>query len=227
LPAYEVVRDRVKRPFDEIARTPRGLVRFSNEPVDDETVLLCLDLAAQATGPAPRRTEFLVLRDGDRKHQLARIYRQGWAVYRRLLKLRRSPSIEARQWEADHFEDVPVMVVACVHGTPPVFPAFSAARYYGSVFPALENLLLAAHAMGLGATVTTLPIWSEWQARRTLGLPHSVTAVAVVPMGWPREPGAGSESKPIRAQVHYDHWGAREPGSDVTPGTPGPPLRSE
>jgi nitroreductase len=225
MPGFDVVRDRVNRPFEEIARTPRGLVPFSNEPVDDETVLLCLDLAVQAIGPAPRRTAFVVLRDGDRKHQLARIYRQGWAIYRRLLRARRASGIEARQWEADHFEDVPVMVVACVHGPRPVFPAFSAARYYGSVFPALENLLLAAHAMGLGATVTTLPIWSGWQTRRTLGLPSSVTAVAVVPMGWPRDPSARPEpGRPVRAEVHYDHWGGREPepaGTDAPPGRTG------
>jgi nitroreductase len=212
LPDFQAVRDRVLRPFEDVARTPRGLVPLSNEPVDDDTVLLCLDLAVQAIGPAPRRTEFVVLRDGDRKHQLARIYRQGWAVYRRLLKLRRVPGIEARQWEADHFEDVPVMVVACVHGPRPVFPAFSAARYYGSVFPALENLLLAAHAMGLGATCTTLPIWSVWQARRTLALPGSVSAVAVVPMGWPKDPAPRpAPAVAIRAQVHHDRWGNRDP----------------
>jgi nitroreductase len=211
MPEHEQVRDRVRRPFDEVARTPRGLVPLSQETVDEETVLLCLDLAAQAIGAAPRRCEFIVIRDGDRKHQLARIYRQGWAIYRRLLKLRRAGNIAARQWEADHFEDVPVVVVACVHGSRPLFPAFNTARYYGSVFPALENLLLAAHAIGLGATITTLPIWSQWQARRTLDLPRSVTAVAVVPMGWPREPGSLAEpTGPIRAQVHHDHWGGRE-----------------
>ena len=106
---------------------------------------------------------------------------------------------------------MPVVVVACVHGPRPVFPAFNAARYYASVFPALENLLLAAHSLGLGATITTLPIWSGWQARRTLGLPWNVAAVAVVPIGWPKEPAPASPGVAVDRLVHHDHWGNRPP----------------
>jgi nitroreductase len=211
VPGFEDVRERLHRPFDEVARRSRALVPLSNEPVDDATVLTCIELAAQATIPN-RRCEFVVLRDADRKHQLARIYRQGWAVYRRLLHAKGEPSIAARQWEADHFEDVPVVVVACVPGPRPVFPAFNAARYYGAVFPALENLLLAAHSIGLGATITTIPIWSGWQARRTLDLPGSVAPVAVVPMGWPKDPAAGAPAPvPLDGLVHHDRWGNRQP----------------
>jgi nitroreductase len=209
MPSFDDVRDRLRLPFDDVARLPRDLLPLSSEPVDDTTVLTCLELAVQGTAGTNRRCEFLVLRDGDRKHQLARIYRQGWSIYRRLLSLRGASGIAARQWEADHFEDVPVVVVACVHGPRPVFPAFNAARYYASVFPALENLLLAAHSLGLGATITTLPIWSGWQARRTLGLPWSVAAVAVVPLGWPREPAVDSGPLTVDGLVHHDHWGNR------------------
>jgi nitroreductase len=218
MPSFEHVRDRLRLPFDEVARQSRALVPLSNEPVDDATVLACLELAAQAMVAAHRRCEFLILRDGDRKHQLARIYRQGWSVYRRLLRMKGATSIAARQWEADHFEDVPVVVVACVYGPRPVFPAFNAARYYASVFPALENLLLGAHSLGLGATITTLPIWSGWQARRTLGLPWSVAPVAVVPLGWPKDPNAGvSPPIPVTGLVHHDQWGNRSPAPAPSP----------
>jgi nitroreductase len=212
MPGFDEVRDRLRQPFEDVLRRSRALVPLSNEPVDEETVRACLDLAAQATVSAHRRCEFLVLRDGDRKHQMARIYRQGWSVYRRLLRVKGAKGIATRQWEADHFEDLPVVIVACVHGPRPVFPAFNAARYYASVLPALENLLLAAHALGLGATMTTLPIWSGWQARRTLGLPWHVAPVAVVPIGWPRDPDAGVPP-PVRVDglVHHDHWGNRVP----------------
>jgi nitroreductase len=218
MPSFNDVRERLRVPFDEVARRSRALVPLSNEPVDDATVLMCLDLAVQATVGAHRRCEFLVLRDGDRKHQLARIYRQGWSVYRRLLRVQGASGIANRQWEADHFEDVPVVVVACVHGPRTMFPAFNAARYYASVFPALENLLLAAHGLGLGATITTLPIWSGWEARRTLGLPWTVAPVAVVPIGWPKDPDAGV-SPPVSVQglVHYDHWGNRAPDAPAAP----------
>ena len=213
MPSFDDVRDRLRLPFDEVARLSRGRVALSSDPVDDATVLTCIDVAVQATAGTTRRCEFLVLRDGDRKHQLARIYRQGWSIYRRLLRLRGASGIAIRQWEADHFEDVPVIVVACVHGPRPVFPAFNAARYYGSAFPALENLLLAAYSLGLGATITTLPIWSGWQARRTLGLPRNVAAVAVVPLGWPKEPALDTGPVAVNGLVHHDHWGNRTPSA--------------
>jgi nitroreductase len=78
---------------------------------------------------------------------------------------------DAVQWQADHFEEVPVVVVACLRGSRPRFPAVAVASWYGSVFPAVQNLLLAARALGLGAALTTLPVWSVAMARRTLGLP--------------------------------------------------------
>ena len=78
---------------------------------------------------------------------------------------------------------------------------------YGSIYPAVQNLLLAARAVGLGATLTTLPLWSTTLARRTLGLPATVTPVAVVPMGWPtgtlrsdhpQTGGRSGTSRPLR-----------------------------
>ena len=54
-----------------------------------------------------------------------------------------------------------------------------------SIYPSVQNLLLAAGAMGLGANLVTLPLWSVTSARKILGLPPSVTPYCVVPRGWP------------------------------------------
>jgi len=207
MPTFDDVRQRLRTPLDEAARTSPSLVRLRPDPVDDATVLACLELAAYATVGGHRPCEWVVLRDPDVKHQLARIYRQGWSIYKRLLRGRDAARTRARQWEADHFEDVPVLVIACVRGLRPVFPAFNAARWYASVFPAVQNLLLGAHALGLGATITTLPIWSGWEARRTLGLPWLVTPVAVVPLGWPREEPTPTVPRPVGEMTHLDRFG--------------------
>ena len=61
-----------------------------------------------------------------------------------------------------------------------------ATSYYGSIYPSVQNLLLAARAAGLGAALITLPLWSTFAARRALGCPWNVTPCAVVPLGWPR-----------------------------------------
>jgi nitroreductase len=198
--------------FDEIARAMRSQApgrRLTMDPVDDVTVLELLELASHAVAGRPRRCEFVVVRDPDVRHQLARMYRQGWSVYKRVLRSRASAdaTLAARQWEADHFEDVPVLIVTCVHGRRPVVPAIGAATFYGTAFAAVQNLLLAAQAAGLGAGVTTLALWSSWEARRTLGLPRHVTPVAVVPLGWPRGSAEPEAVAPIGNLVHLDRFG--------------------
>jgi nitroreductase len=198
--------------FDEVASLMRAQTagrRLRNDPIDDATVLSLLELAAYATPDGRRRCEFVVVRDPDVRHQLARTYRQGWSIYKRVLRSRShdDDALEARQWESDHFEDVPVIVVACVYGRRPIFPAVGAAAFYASAFPAVQNLLLAAGARGLGASATTLPLWSAWEARRTVGLPRDVTPVAVVALGWPRGGGSPNRTPPIGNMVHLDRFG--------------------
>jgi len=201
--------------FDNVAELMRSQAthrRLRHDPIDDDTVLAVLDLAARAPTSRPQRREFVVVRDPDVRHQLARSYRQGWSIYKRILRSRWSEDalLEDRQWESDHFEDVPVLVVSCLRGRRPLFPAIGAAAFYGAAFPAVQNLLLAAQARGLGASATTLPLWSVWEARRTLGLPRSVTPVSVVALGWPRD--APTED--------YDGRGPAARGNSGTPTTP-------
>jgi nitroreductase len=213
--------------FDVIAAVMREQVparRLAADPIDDDTVLAVLDLASRAGAGNRWRCEFVVVRDPDVRHQLARIYRQGWSVYRRFLLTRSGDDaeLEARQWEADHFEDVPVLIVPCVRGRRPRFPAAGAAAFYGAAYPAVQNLLLAAHALGLGAGVTNLALWSSWQARRTLALPRTVTPVAVVPLGRLRGAVVPPAVPPVENLVHLDRFGhqpfranARRPIRDV------------
>ena len=81
--------------------------------------------------------------------------------------------------------------------------------YYGSIYPSVQNLLLAARAMGLGACLITLPLWSLSSARRTLGLPHSVTPCCIVPLGWPRGRYGPTTRRPVEHVTHLDSYGNR------------------
>ncbi len=212
-PTAEPEPDSTYEQIASLMRAQSAHRRLRTDPIDDDTVLSLLDLAARATSGRPQRCAFVVVRDPDVRHQLARTYRQGWSIYKRVLRSRWSDDalLEDRQWESDHFEDVPVLIVACMPGRRPLFPAIGAAAFYGGAFPAVQNLLLAAAARGLGASVTTLPLWSVWEARRTLGLPRRVTPVSVVALGWPRgtAPRRGSEapSPLVGNVVHLDRWG--------------------
>src|SRR3954451_16112104 len=110
-------------PLVEAMETQRAVRRLLPDPVDDDTILRVIELAVKApTGSNLQAWEFVVVRDPDVKHQLARLNRQAWAVYRRANRRRARADykleriLEAVQWQADHFEEVPVVVVACLRG---------------------------------------------------------------------------------------------------------------
>jgi nitroreductase len=198
--------------FDTLAGVIRAQAparHLSRDPIDDDTVLTLLDLAGRAGAESRWRCEFVVVRDPDVRHELAIIHRQGWSIYRRLLRSPRGgdAELEARQWEADHFEDVPVLVVVCIRGRRPVFPAVGAAAFYGTAFPAVQNLQLCAETLGLGAGITTLALWSGWQARRALALPRRVTPVVVIPLGRRRGSVETVAPPPVENLVHLDRFG--------------------
>lgn len=182
-----------------------NVVKLRRDPLPDEVVGQCLRAAAAAS-PGDPRCKIVVLRDADRKHQIARIYRQGWSIYRRVLQLRGS-DLTQRQWEADHFEDVPVVMIGCALGQRPILPAIGEARYYASVLPAMQNLMLTARSLGVAASLSTLPVWSAWQARRTLDLPVRVTPVVVATLGWPVEPLTNHALEVPNGFAMLDHYG--------------------
>jgi len=216
VPTFAEVAEGLQMPLADAMTTQRAVRRLLPDPVDDETVLAVLRLAVKApTSGNSQSWEFVVVRDPDVKHQLARLNRQAWSVARRTYSRQARHDegvrriVDAVQWQADHFEEVPVVVVACLRGSRPRFPAVAVASWYGSVFPAVQNLLLAARALGLGAALTTLPVWSVALARRTLGLPARVHPVAVVPLGWPKGRYGPTTREPVEAVTHLDRYGNR------------------
>jgi nitroreductase len=85
----------------------------------------------------------------------------------------------------------------------------AASSLYGSLYPSVQNLLLAARAAGLGATLTTLPVWSVLRVRRILGLPWRVQPVCAVPLGWPRGRYGPTTRRPVGEVVHLERYGNR------------------
>jgi nitroreductase len=215
---------RLDMPLLEAMMTQRAVRRVLPDPVDDAVVLKCIELALRApTGANGQNWEFIIVKDRRKKEQLARRYRQAWkpyyrAVIRRLAARDESMAKTARavQWQVDHFAEIPVLVVACLRlgareGRLPLIPMphVATSGYFGSIYPSVQNLLLAARAMGLGASLITLPLWSVTSSRRILGLPHSVTPCCIVPLGWPRGRYGPTTRTPVEQVVHLDDYGNR------------------
>jgi nitroreductase len=204
-------------PLREAMLTQRAIRRLLPDPVDDAIVLRCIELALKApTGSNGQNWEFVVVKDRERKQQLARRNRQSWSIYGAIERQRNRGNesqqriLDAVQWQADHFEEIPVLVIPCLRGNRmPLLPMppFAHSSYYGSIYPSVQNLLLAARAMGLGAALITLPLWSTTSVRRIFGLPASVLPCCVVPMGWPRGRYGPTTRKPVGEVAHLDRYG--------------------
>lgn len=200
--------------LDEAMSTQRAIRRLKPDPVDDALVLKLIELALKApTGSNAQNWEFVVVRDRAVKERLGALNRGAWRIYggigrylsRNDAKMQRL--LDAVQWQADHFAEIPVIVVACLRGPRLPFPPLAATSFYGSIYPSVQNLLLAARAAGLGAALITLPLWSHFLARRALGLPWNVTPCAVVPLGWPRGRYGPTTRRPVGEVVHLDRYG--------------------
>lgn len=211
------VADGLDMPLQEAMETQRAVRRVLPDPVDDAIVLRCIELALKApTGSNGQNWEFVVVKDPERKAQLAKRYRQSWRLYGAAGERLRGDDesmakiLRAVQWQVDHFEEIPVLVVACLRGSKVPYtpgPAIQESSYYGSIYPSVQNLLLAARSMGLGASLITLPLWSVTSARRILGLPLSVQPCCVVPLGWPRGRYGPTTRKRVGDVVHLDEYG--------------------
>ena len=120
------------------------------------------------------------------------------ALYRALGKPRRGISphqseaarariLGAVQWQAEHFADsIPAHIIACLEfGAPPPDKFVVGAGAGGSIWPGVQNLLLAARALGLAATPTTFAISDRAAAKRVLGLPDTIEPFCLIPVGYP------------------------------------------
>jgi nitroreductase len=216
----EDVLARLDAPLAAVMETQRAVRRVRTDPVDDRIVLRCIELALKApTGSNGQNWEFVVVKDAATKAKLGKAYKAAWTVYggvgRRVAKGDEAMSriLDAVEWQVQHFDEIPVLVVACLRGArvPLVpLPPIAATSFYGSIYPSVQNLLLAARAMGLAASLITLPLVSVTAARRALGLPMSVTPACVVPLGWPKGRYGPTTRKPVGEVVHLDRYG-RQP----------------
>ena len=209
--------DPLTMPLEDAMRTQRAIRRLKPDPVDDTLLRRLIELALKApTGSNAQNWEFIVVKDRAVKERLGRRNRAAWRLYggigRRLSRgdAKMQRLLDAVQWQADHFADIPVIVVACLKGGARLgFPPMIPSSYYGSIYPSVQNLLLAARAAGLGAALITLPLWSTFAARRILGCPWSVQPCAVIPLGWPLGKYGPTTRRPVEDVVSVDRYGNR------------------
>src|SRR5512139_1349880 len=131
-------------PLEEAMRTQRAIRRLKPDPVDDALVLHLIELALKApSGSNKQNWEFIVVKDRAVKARLASLTRIPWRIYhgigRRVARddPRALRIFDAVQWQTDHFEEIPVLVVAWLRGVRRWFPSIVTTGYYGSIYPSV------------------------------------------------------------------------------------------
>jgi len=211
---------RLGMPMDEAMRTQRAVRKLHLAPVSHEVLLPLLELSLKA--PTSSNTQdwlYVVVEDREQKAALGRLYLKLFRTFDPIVRrqARHDPKalrqMAPGRWQADHFADLPVFVIPCyrrnLKHAPVGRPQIKVASFYGSVYPAVQNLLLGCRAVGLGASLQTLPIWYVPRARRILGLPKDLVPVCVIPIGWAKGRYGPTTRRPIGEVVHLDRYGNR------------------
>jgi nitroreductase len=159
-----------------------------------------------------QRWRFLVVRDPKVKETVGAYYKRAWdeQVAPRYRSGEPAPGTSRERFErmliaaehlANHIHEAPVWIVPCLGGATPTRTSGS------SIYPAVQNMLLAARALGLGATLTTLYLNFEKEAEAALGLPPHVHSYALLPIGYPMGRFGPVGRAPLSDVVFGDHWG--------------------
>jgi nitroreductase len=177
-----------------------------DRPVSEADLRTLLEAATKgASGGNSQRARWLVVTDPERKRALGEVYRRCAETILRGYEERSDGSPEMRRmlsssWHlADHFGEAPALIVACCRGPE--------GRFASSVFPGVQNLMLAARALGLGTTLTTIHLCDEAAVKQVLGIPEDVATYCIVPVGHPLGRWGEARRRPVEEVAYRDAWG--------------------
>jgi nitroreductase len=167
-------------------------------------------LTAATRAPSAENSQpwhFVVARDATVRARVGDLTKDAWVGGgRRFSEDRLSPSMlaDVERGATGGIADAPVIVVVCADTTATPPGALDA-----SIWPAVQNLLLAATALGFGSALTTLATFRADELRSLLQLPDHLRPMAVVPIGVPARPLRPGRRRPIDEVVSYDTFGVR------------------
>jgi nitroreductase len=208
--------------------TTRAMRRLSPDPIDQGTIEALLRAAQQGpSGGNIQPWQFLVLTDAADRAAMGVIYRECYDRYESALLAMIPPmkdEVEQRAWDrtvaasrhlAENLAEVPVHVLVVI---PEMSMSISdedgemdIGSPLASVYPAVQNLMLAARGFGLGSTLTTVFRIQHERVCDTFGIPRGMSVVALVPVGRPLGRFGVARRRPVEKATHWGRWGERRP----------------
>lgn len=202
--------------FDTIYNC-RAMRRLDTKEVPEALLTELINAANQApSGSNSQGARWIVVRDTKVKQRLAELNREGVETY--LAPLIDNPGslshqsgdkrrrmVDAVVWQKEHMHEIPALIIACMEfGAPATNDMI--ARGNGSIWPGIQNLLLAARALCLGAAPTTLALNDRQAVAEALNLPDSMAAYALIPVGYPLGKFGPVTRKPLKEILRFDTW---------------------
>jgi nitroreductase len=195
---------------------------LSADPIPDDVIWAILDAAVRGPSGGNRQAwGWVVVTDPVIKRQVGEWYQEGWAAAygqrrERILAAPPAPgglsrrSFLAAEHLAHHIAEAPVWIIPVLRNAAGV----GNPRLGASIYGAVQQLMLAARAFGVGTTLTTLYSGHEDDLRELLGLPDDALTMGLIPLGYPaRGRWAQPKRLPVQEVVHWNRWDAtRERG---------------
>ncbi|MFT5211363.1 MAG: nitroreductase [Flavobacterium sp.] len=202
--------------FDVIYNN-RAMRRLDTRDIPEDIIVKLIDAANQApSGSNMQNGRWLVVRDPLVKQKLADLNRVGVEAYIGPMvdqpgslphqsEDKRTRMLNAVLWQMEHMHEFPALVVACMEfGQKVDFNTMAAGS--GSIWPGIQNLLLAARALGLGAAPTTLALTNPKAVAEALKLPETMGAFCLIPIGYPLGKFGPVTRKPTNEIMRFDTW---------------------
>ena len=200
--------------------TTRSIRRFRPDPIPDDLLRTVLEAANWApSGSNVQNRRQLVVKDAEKRRRIGELYGEAFKVFYPAERLAEEvdPTHQRMMRGAVYLAETigtepPVLVLFCrddaITGSPANAAAFRPWTYGATVYPAVQNVLLAARAVGLGGCLTTIYLRYEDEIKALLGIPETVDTYALVPLGFPRDTFGPLHRRPVEEVTFVDSWGA-------------------
>jgi nitroreductase len=196
----------------------RAMRRLKPDPIPEETLRKIVEAGTHAPSGGNRQDwGFILVRDP----ALKRFIRDHYVATQKELQNKqplpselpptRQRAMKAAAYLAEHLHEAPVLLLTCSLKEYPPWahnPRASTATVHGSIYLAVQNIVLACRALGIGTVVTTTHCFFEDELKQKLGVPENMEISALLPLGFPKGKFGPTQRKPVDEVMFWDRWGS-------------------